>query len=920
MEDSFGDGWNGASVIISVDGNAMTYTIPFGDIGSASIPVTDGDVITVEYLPGGIFDYEVYFAIIDSDGNIFFEDGGNDIGPTPGLSFEGVAVCPTCPAPLASTVETFNIRSSRADISWVPSDPTGMYLIEYDEAGFMLGEGLQKTVSGASTTLFNLSEKTFYDYYITALCSNGDTSVTVGPYTFETLWANDVGVFEIFTPQTGCALGSSEIISISIANFGGLPQTLIPFNYGVNGIPASVNQPVDGVFTGVIGTDSIEIAEFDERFDFSEPGEYTLQVWTEMPGDSVLTNDTTTITIISIPEITEYPYFDDFEPWFGGWTVASDGTGEPSWQYGTPNGTLLSEAVSGQNAWVTNLTGEYNTNEISYLVSPCLDFSSLTEDPQIAFNLFFETEACCDEAWVEVSIDGGESWSKVGNAGSGVNWYNDPGNNWWDGTGGFDGWSFAQNILTGTAGEPEVRVRFVFSSDFSGQREGIGIDNFYIAPIAGDDLAATSLRNSSEQPCGSDADQVVIDLTNVGSDPQVNFDITYTINGGVPITQSVQEPILPGETVSLTFDETFDSSVPGSYSITAWSSLPGDEFQLNDTITFVYRTASGTPYAENFEGGEIPFGWLTDFNVQVDLAHNSESQIMFANLYEFSPTTFMTSPVFGPIGADDTLSFDYRFVDFFDGTTATPITEADSLIVEFFVNCNDTSSVEVLVITGENHTPSLEMTTISIPLAAYADSSISINFRGVWGGLGLDYYLDIDNINIRSCGAPLGLVAEVTDASSQNAADGSAVISVENSEGPFVYEWSNGADTKLADGLEPGLYEVTVTDIYGCQDVLEVQVGITSSTFEPTANIESISLAPNPTTDRSMLNVSFRQPMDARIQLFNSMGQLVFQTMEQKVKDGAYELDLSQQNSGLYLVRIIAEGEIQTAKLIKASR
>ena len=84
------------------------------------------------------------------------------------------------------------------------------------------------------------------------------------------------------------------------------------------------------------------------------------------------------------------------------------------------------------------------------------------------------------------------------------------------------------------------------------------------------------------------------------------------------------------------------------------------------------------------------------------------------------------------------------------------------------------------------------------------------------------------------------------------------------------------------------------------------------------SRIGNISLAPNPTKGISLLNVEFTQPVDARIQLINSMGQLLFETAEQKVLRGAYELNLHQHSAGLYLVRIIAEGEVKAVKLIKA--
>ena len=147
--------------------------------------------------------------------------------------------------------------------------------------------------------------------------------------------------------------------------------------------------------------------------------------------------------------------------------------------------------------------------------------------------------------------------------------------------------------------------------------------------------------------------------------------------------------------------------------------------------------------------------------------------------------------------------------------------------------------------------------------------------------------------------------------------DGSISASANDGAGPYTYTWSNGATGSTINGLEPGLYKVTVTDYYGCRDELEVEVTVISSTSEP-ANISEIKLAPNPTLGTTTLSVEFAQPVNARIQLLNAMGQLLFEQSEQKVSSGRYELDLSRHSSGIYLVRVIADGEVRTAKLIKA--
>ena len=89
MDDSFGDGWNGSSLTVTIDGVASTYTVPFGDQNIVTIPVNSGDVIELTYAPGN-YESEVSYILLDDAGNTVFTDGPN---PFVGLAWTGTANC-----------------------------------------------------------------------------------------------------------------------------------------------------------------------------------------------------------------------------------------------------------------------------------------------------------------------------------------------------------------------------------------------------------------------------------------------------------------------------------------------------------------------------------------------------------------------------------------------------------------------------------------------------------------------------------------------------------------------------------------------------------------------------------------------------------------------------------------------------------
>jgi len=914
LYDSFGDGWNGAVLTVNVGGTTTPYTLSPG--GGASfqeftLTVTAGDTLRLSYTPGS-WENEVSYFLLDGDGNVVFSAGPNP--PVGANIFETVIICPACPAPPAADVSIDDIRAFYADISWTPADPNGQTLIEYGLAGFSPGTGQQRTSSGSSLRLQPLLQYTDYEFYLRAACSGGDTSLYRGPFAFKTRRAYDVGVVDAFVEAVDCDLYGVEEIALVMQNFGGLPQTFIPYNFTVNGVPGGVSQPQDGFFTGVMGVDSTFETVFETTYNFSTPGEYTIQVFTQLSQDTNYVNDTLTFSITTAPFIDELPYFEGFEVYNGGWTVGPQSQ-NPSWKHGKPAGALISAAASGNNAWVTNLAGNYNSGELSYLVSPCMDFSGLNQDPRISFSLRVQTEACCDELWLESSTDGGETWTKVGASGSGLNWYNDNVNQWWDGNGGFTGWVTAVNVLQGTAGADQVRLRFVFSSDFSVAAEGIGIDNILISPQVAVDLASVTASNAAGNSCGIPNDAVTVNLINLGTDTLTTFSVAYQVNGGAIVNETVNATVNPGQSYPYTFVTPFNSSAPGAYQVAVWSNLANDGVLFNDTITFVFNSALAFPNFQDFESGGLPPNWTFDTDLFVTNGHNNTSFVLYDNLYSADQTMNFASPAFGPVQAGDVLYFEYRYSLWSAGTAPHTLSGNDKLVVSISTDCGQ-NYTDLYTIDANNHTPTVDMTSVSIPLDSYLGQAVKVRFVGTWGSG--DYWLDIDNIFLQRCSG-LQLSADITDATGQAAGDGAVTVVHGRPTGPFTYQWSNGATTRTVTSLNPGIYTVTVTDRFGCQDVLTAVVDVMVNASSIDLPLGDILLAPNPSVGGSWLNIELRESSDIQIRVFNALGQQLWQSaVMPNVSRLRQEIALPAAAQGLYFVRIQdTTGKQQTIRWIR---
>jgi len=317
--------------------------------------------------------------------------------------------------------------------------------------------------------------------------------------------AADLAVIALVDPVDGCELSSSETVTITIENEGTAPQSGFPVRYRVNG-----GAVITETFAATIPALSVATYTFATPANLSAIGPYSIETWTALAGDESTFNDTITTSVTNVPVISTFPYSEDFESPTHGWTTGGTAS---SWELGLPVGpVIVAVPETGSNSWVTNLDGAYNNNERSFIISPCYDFSSMS-NPAVALDIWWEVESGfffgpTDGAILQYTVDGGLSWARVGNFGEPINWYNyssigsSPGDEpfpapgWSGNSGSGDGsftWVRAQHNLDGLAGLSAVRLRVAFASDGFGAFDGIGIDNFGIqdapAPDLGGDTA-----------------------------------------------------------------------------------------------------------------------------------------------------------------------------------------------------------------------------------------------------------------------------------------------------------------------------------------------------------------------------------------------------------------------------------------------
>jgi hypothetical protein len=909
LEDRGDNGWNGGILTLRINGIAaspftLTPNNSNGSERSYYFSVNDGDAIQIGFEQGAFPDESVFTLLNNADSLLYTNAAAPVVGDN---VFATVASCVACAPPAANSIEFFRVRYNSADLKFrgLPAAEDPLYRIQYrggdydptvDDDGFI--------VTGTETEyrIEDLEPDSLYTFWIDAVCRPpDDTSKVRGPYVVQTQKRIDVGITQLLAPATGCNL-TNESVTIGITNFGGEAQSFFNVDFAIDGFAAGVTPPADGIFTGVVGVDSTEFFTFDIQAFLDIPGTYEFTIWTSLEGDEDTSNDTLTISVTNIPQITEFPYNENFEDDNGFWYVDRQGRGVASWAWGEPNNELINRAPEGRNAWATNLTGDYNNLEESYLVSPCFDLSDMENDPLFTCQLFLDTEEGFDGAALEITSDGGETWRTVETSPAGINWYDDLMNQRW--TGNRAGVSTVAQFLEGVAGDT-IQLRFAFRSSAFETLEGILVDAVSLTERADRNLAAAQAFTINPSVCSSPTDSIRVRFTNLGLAFARDFDLNYRVNGGTVITEAYPDSLRPGQSASFIFATPFDGTLAAESRIEVWTSLTNDVDNSNDTTVFFLRTREDIPFFEGFARPIAPAGWMLDEDLMVTDLGGLDDFSIYDNLNETDTTLLFRTTNYGNIATGDSLRFSVVFREF---DTDTPYTDSTRMTVRAYVDCAETSeTIAELTLGGDS--------IVAIDLEAYAGSALQFEvFMQRDSG---DFDVTFDDFNIKRCADNLGLMVDVIDVTSGSVNDGAATIIPSGGVAPFLYNWPGGQATNAVDTLIAGTYNVLVTDAVGCTDEVTFRVSFPVATNDPADLLTDLRVFPNPTSGLLDVRLELPEASALRATVYDLTGrQLQAYDFGRQLRLNE-QLDFSAFPAGIYLLRLHTVDAARTVRIIK---
>ncbi len=301
------------------------------------------------------------------------------------------------------------------------------------------------------------------------------------------------------------------------------------------------------------------------------------------------------------------------DPGNGAWT--NTGANDADWEYRGPN-TLPNAnfgsrgAFSGgapQNAinsitptngflifdsdWLDNGGNDNNmgggvspTPHIGIIESPSMNLTGINS-ARISFNNFFRRFR--GTTHLEFSTDGGSTWGdRITVFGSTF-----PAN-----ASTPNGIRVGAFLPLGIMNNSDVKVRFIFDGQTETSPNGSGyyfwmIDDILITEGADDNIELRSIDIDPFLVLGNAPFDISGELRNIGANTLTSYDLSYTVNGGTPVTETISGRNLePYSSENFVHPTQWNPTQPGSYEIVVYTENPNgvadeDPNSARDTIT-----------------------------------------------------------------------------------------------------------------------------------------------------------------------------------------------------------------------------------------------------------------------------------------------------------------------------------------------
>jgi len=381
-----------------------------------------------------------------------------------------------------------------------------------------------------------------------------------------------------FLSPVSATFSTPSIIKVQISNYDSLPHTNIPVSYTIDG-----GAPINEIISSSIAALSDTIYEFIQPFDFSpNPGHiYNVKVYSSLVCDGYKDNDTLSISIENVACVNP-PYSMGFEPSenINGWLVNDADNDNNTWSFG-PGGNRE-----------PTCTYLFNSSQADdWLISKCLQ---LETNKLYKLSYYFKTCLYCPNQTLSIFIGNQQNIADLTTLLASYN-----------------------NITNSDYQKAEIYFPVPASGSYyiGWLADGVADNSLVLDDINITEqnsinvgLISTTLPVES---CNLQQENVVVTVKNYCSTILNNIPISYSVNGGTPVIDTITTPINIGDSLIFTFTTPIDFSANGTFNIAIYTSLTNDTLYNNDTIniTVINHVSILPVYTMGFEPSEDFSGW-----------------------------------------------------------------------------------------------------------------------------------------------------------------------------------------------------------------------------------------------------------------------------------------------------------------------
>ena len=388
-------------------------------------------------------------------------------------------------------------------------------------------------------------------------------------------------------------------------------------------------------------------------------------------------------------------------------------------------------------------------------------------------------------------------------------------------------------------------------------------------------LSVDSIDGPESPAILTDSESVTATVSNVGDNDVTNFQMTLEVDGVVVATEDFTGTLASGESTQFTFATTYDFSEGGDYNVTVSVNFEQDEDLSNNSVSQVVTCVASGDCPDEYE---LPIVWRENFECYDPFAidniegwtiiDNDGGTTWGANGVDFTNESYVGAgiifnyPLATPVGGDASVWNTYEgnqgLYFFASGANATTIPNDDWMI-----------------------SPEFSMDGVTSPILSFWAKSLTDQYGLERFQIGVGTTTNPSDFTIITPGSYVEPPTQWTQ---------------------YQYDLSayEGQNIRLAIHYMGNDSFVLMMDNF----VIEGTLGVTNySSLE-------MSLYPNP-VDQNYVTIETPISGSKEIEVFDLLGKKVID-----VNSSSNQLDISQLNSGVYMVRVTVGNQSSTTKLI----